>query len=188
MQNSARGRAGHQAESGQARIPGHLPALLCRRSFLVIRWLLRAAFTRDRRRYKMRGQFITGSEAAITKKQHRVPCSDCPFARRSLAGWVGLVTPMEWIMLAHGEGTADCHAKRGTNRAWACAGLAIYRANVAKLPRDPKIMRLPPDPVLVFSSMIEFLAHHDPPKEATNWNEKASCRIVSDRRLCFHCF
>ena len=70
----------------------------------------------------MKGQLLTHHEARHTKAQHKTPCTDCPWARKSLAGWLGGTTAQEWIDIAHGEpGTADCHT---TDKQ--CAGLAIY--------------------------------------------------------------
>lgn len=107
------------------------------------------------------GQMVTADEAKATPKQHTSPCSDCPFARKSMPGWLGSMTADEWMMLAHGEGSADCHAtKRPDGGAWACAGLAIYRANVCKSVRDPEALRLSPDRDKVFS-FGEFKRHHE---------------------------
>lgn len=99
-------------------------------------------------------QLITADEAPqITK-----PCSDCPWARHALAGWLGALSADEWLAAAHGEATADCHALKGPQ----CAGMAIYRANVAKLPRDPKALKLPADREAVFATPSEFKEHHEP--------------------------
>jgi hypothetical protein len=107
------------------------------------------------------GKLITANEASVTKKQHTSPCSDCPFRRDSVPGWLGSMSAQEWRDLAHGEGSADCHAtKQADGSAWACAGLAIYRANVCKSVRDPKAMRLKPDTKTVFS-FGEFMKHHE---------------------------
>lgn len=42
-----------------------------------------------------------------------------------------------------------------------CAGAAIYRANVHKLPRDPAVVTMPADRTTVFATDREFLDHHD---------------------------
>jgi hypothetical protein len=108
-------------------------------------------------------KLLTTDDAVATKKQHKSPCSDCPWARKSIKGWLGNMSAEEWLALAHGEGIADCHGtKQSDGSAWECAGLAIYRANVCKSVRDPAVMRLPPDRVKVFSWGTEFLAHHEP--------------------------
>lgn len=109
-----------------------------------------------KRNEKKRTQFISSDEAAQAKCQHTVPCSDCPWTRKSLPGWLGSLTPAQWIVAAHGEGTAECHTLLGAQ----CAGFAIYRANTGKLPRDPKTLRLPANTKLVFTHPNEFLRHH----------------------------
>ena len=89
--------------------------------------------------------------------QHRKPCNDCPWRRKACPGWVGSeYNPEEWANLAHQDGIADCH-KHETAQ---CAGMAIYRANVFKSPRDPEALILPADHALVFSSPLEFVKHH----------------------------
>jgi hypothetical protein len=67
------------------------------------------------------------------------------------------MTPEDWIQAAHGEATADCHTVSNQQ----CAGFAIYRANVCKVPYDPKALRLPEDRVRVFANPPEFLSHHN---------------------------
>ncbi len=101
-------------------------------------------------------QFVSGDQAVPRKTQHKRPCSDCPWARKSLSGWTGATTPEQWIALAHGEGKADCHTVGNQQ----CAGLATYRANVCKSPRDPATLTLPRDTVRVFGNPHEFLTHH----------------------------
>jgi hypothetical protein len=103
-----------------------------------------------------RRQLITANEAQTAKGQHKRPCSDCPWARGALPGWLGDMTAQEWVDAAHGEASAECHTLLGAD----CAGLAIYRANVAKSPRDPSALRLPADRVAVFASPAEFCQHH----------------------------
>jgi len=39
--------------------------------------------------------------------------------------------------------------------------MAIYRANIGKLPRDRSALRLPVDRVAVFATPMEFQAHHE---------------------------
>jgi hypothetical protein len=104
-----------------------------------------------------RGQLITSEEARPAVTQHKAPCSDCPWARKSLAGWLGDTSREEWLGDAHGEARIECHTLVGAQ----CAGAAIYRANVFKLPRDPSLLRLPADRERVFSNKTEFWEHHD---------------------------
>lgn len=103
-----------------------------------------------------RRQLVSSDEATVASTQHKKPCSDCPLARKSLAGWLGGSPPEEWVKFLHGEAPVACHMRQGAQ----CAGAAIYRANVCKLPRDKKLLVLPPNKTLVFSNPSEFLAHH----------------------------
>ena len=105
----------------------------------------------------MKRKLISSREAIPATKQHCKPCSDCPWARDALPGWLGSMSPEEWVAAAHGEAIAECHAHTGVQ----CAGMAIYRANVAKLPRSREALKLPADRELVFASAKEFKEHHD---------------------------
>lgn len=102
-----------------------------------------------------RRQLISIEEAVPAKAQHRRPCSDCPWARTALKGWLGGATTEEWIASAHGDGRIDCHTLTGAE----CAGAAIYRANVAKSCRG-NVLRLEADRAIVFALPAEFIAHH----------------------------
>lgn len=104
---------------------------------------------------KRRRQLLTHEDAVKTGVQHTKPCSDCPWARASLPGWLGNNSAEDWIAAAIGEGSADCHT---TDKA--CAGFAIFRANICKVPRDPNALRLQPNTIICFANDKEFLAHH----------------------------
>jgi len=104
----------------------------------------------------MTKQLISSDEAVDAKCQHERPCSDCPWARTSLNGWLGGATDDQWLRTAHSDQKVPCHTLRGVQ----CAGLAIYRANVAKTPRDPSVLVLPKDHSAVFSTPMEFVEHH----------------------------
>jgi hypothetical protein len=105
---------------------------------------------------KKRRQLITVDRAIPSKGvQHTKPCSDCPFARGALPGWLGGSTPEEYRRLAHADTIVDCHAIRKTQ----CAGLAIYRANVVKRPPEGALV-LSADREAVFATPMEFVAHH----------------------------
>lgn len=92
-----------------------------------------------------------------SKKQHRSPCHDCPWRRVALKGWLGSQSAKEWVRDAHAETVVDCHIH--TNHQ--CAGLAIYRANVAKKPRTKEALVLPKDTEQVFGSAEEFRTYHE---------------------------
>lgn len=99
-------------------------------------------------------RFVDSSQAAITKSQHKKPCADCPFSRKAIPGWTGLDSPETWIEKARGEVVEICHCTKNQQ----CAGFAIFRANVCKLPKLALV--LPSNTQLVFASDAEFLAHH----------------------------
>lgn len=102
-------------------------------------------------------RLVSGDEAEPSLHQHVKPCGDCPWARRSLPGWLGSRTADEWLRSAHGEDEVCCHTILGPQ----CAGVAIYRRNVCKAPRDAGALRLEADKVRVFASPAEFKAHHE---------------------------
>lgn len=101
-------------------------------------------------------KLLTYHDAKPRKTQHKHPCSDCPFRRDAIPGWLAGESPEWWMQLAHGEGSSECHTSDKQ-----CAGLAVYRANVCKSPRDESALRLPKDPIVVFSSRQEFITHHN---------------------------
>lgn len=104
----------------------------------------------------------SSDDAKPCNRQHRKPCSDCPWRRVALPGWLGTVTADDWIQAAHGEVRIDCHTKRGTRAPFGpqCAGAAVYRANVCKTPRDRNLLVLQENREKVFATPAEFLAHH----------------------------
>lgn len=101
-------------------------------------------------------KLIASNEGTESPVQHTRPCTDCPFRRDSLKGWLGGSTPMAFVAAAQGDGRMDCHVI--VNRE--CAGAAIFRSNICKRPRDPYVLRLPANRDDVFSSPVEFQAHH----------------------------
>ena len=110
----------------------------------------------------MKRQLISRDEVLPCTAQHKSPCSDCPFSRTALKGWLGGMTADEYFRLAHSDEVINCHVKDGPQ----CAGAAIYRANVGKLPRDKSVLRLPPNRKAVFATPMEFLAYHNDHKGA----------------------
>lgn len=101
-------------------------------------------------------KLISSNESTRSRVQHKKPCSDCPWRRDALPGWLGGFTPESWVATAHSDSLVKCHTIRGPQ----CAGTAIYRANVCKVPRDDKALRLPANRDQVFGTPIEFLTHH----------------------------
>ena len=85
-----------------------------------------------------------------------------------MPGWLGSLTPEEWLEAVHGEVEVPCHVHPNVQ----CAGAAIYRTNVAKKPRDPRVITLPRDTTLVFGRPDEFLEHHRQPGATRSYDEK----------------
>lgn len=104
-----------------------------------------------------RRQLITSDEAVPATGQHKKPCSDCPWARKSLKGWLGGSTADDWLREAHGDHEIPCHTLTGAQ----CAGAAIYRRNVSKLSLNDGVLRLDADKELVFATPTEFKRHHE---------------------------
>src|SRR5579862_6948711 len=86
--------------------------------------------------------------------QHRKPCAECPFRRKSLPGWLGGLTPDEFRWLANSEARMPCHSAahgkgigidyRNPDPALPqCAGRAIYWANQLKRARTDELLTLP---------------------------------------------
>ena len=101
-------------------------------------------------------QLISSDQAITSPCQHTNPCTDCPWARAALHGWLGGVSIEEWLQRAHSETLVPCHVISNQQ----CAGLAIYRRNVMRLPRPPLLV-LKPDHEQVFSTPTEFTKHHN---------------------------
>lgn len=103
------------------------------------------------------GKLITKDRAKPSSRQHKTPCSDCPFRRDSLRGWLGGSSAREFVRMANSDAAYSCHTVVGPQ----CAGLAIFRANICKSPRDPKVLTTRQNKVAVFAWHDEFLAHHE---------------------------
>ena len=109
--------------------------------------------------------------------QHRKPCSQCPYRRRSAPGWLGAATPQQFLASTLGEEHMPCHAAVDyDDPAWResqypqapmCAGSLVFMANTSKLPRDPSlaaaVRQVDADHDTVFSRPDEFLDHHADP-------------------------
>lgn len=94
------------------------------------------------------------------------PCVECPWLRTAVRGHLGPNTAEEWTEIAHTDSPIACHMTIDHNHQdWPelrqCAGSAIFRANVFKEPRHPKVARAERDEQRVFSSDQEFIDHHE---------------------------
>jgi len=110
------------------------------------------------------------------------PCSDCPFRRRSMPGWLGAGSPESFIDCMQRDEPLPCHQtidygdpswleKWSAQEGGAmCAGALIFLANKMQRPRARGFPTLPPDKASVFANSIEFVRHH---REAAvhSWDE-----------------
>lgn len=111
---------------------------------------------KEKRPPPARRQLVSSDEAEQAVGQHKLPCADCPWARKAMNGWLGSTSVEQWVQDAHGEVRIECHTLLGAQ----CAGAAIYRANVCKSVRDPDVLKLKPNRELVFGTPKEFREHH----------------------------
>lgn len=116
-----------------------------------------------------RRKLVIAEEARVVGRQPVAPCSDCPWARDALPGWLGSLSIDDWLRAAHTDGPMECHTMKGEGgEHWECAGAAIYRANVAKLARERRIA-LAADRSRVFASPTEFRKHHEKGPKVKPW-------------------
>lgn len=95
------------------------------------------------------------------------PCVECPFLRSSVPGHIGPYAAHDWPEMCHAEGPIACHMTiEHEGQPWPelkqCAGAAIFRANICKTPRNPKVAKGERDTIRVFGWDDEFIAHHAP--------------------------
>lgn len=96
------------------------------------------------------------------------PCDECPWRRNSARGWLGPLSADDWLALAHADAPIACHKTIEVSEQWTdatrqCAGAAIFRGNVCKSPRDPRVAVLHADRDRVFGWNDQFKAHHSGP-------------------------
>lgn len=111
---------------------------------------------------------ITTTEEAMAREYPpacAVPCNDCPWRRNATPGWLGPYTAHEWADAAHREGAVACHQTIPEGGGWGpktvqCKGMAIFRANVFKQPRNRTIETGPRDVDRVFTDEREFIIYH----------------------------
>lgn len=100
------------------------------------------------------------------------PCSDCPFRRASMPGWLGAGSPESFLDCLQRDEPLPCHqtinyddprwleewtAQQGGSM---CGGALIFSANKLQRPRTRGFPTLSPDRVAVFSDSLEFVRHH----------------------------
>lgn len=102
--------------------------------------------------------------------QHKTPCRECPWRKASAPGWLGADTPEGFVATSEAEVRMPCHLhvdyesddwEEQAADAPQCAGRAIHFANRCKMPRNPELLKLPPDRENVFTFPAEFIEHHN---------------------------
>ena len=126
-----------------------------------------------------------GSATAYRPACGAAPCDQCPFRRKSPAGWLGAATPASFIVEISMERPLPCHPTIDYDdpnwlEKWnrqeigrICAGSLIMAANMCKRPRDPEFPRLPRDASAVFATHLEFIEHHDG-ADVRSWETSSS--------------
>lgn len=101
-------------------------------------------------------------------KQHKNPCKECPWLRKSTPGWLGASEPGEFLALSDSGKRMPCHMTVDYNKddwekkaatAPQCAGRAIFLSNRCQVPLKGAL-KLPADSKEVFTRPHEFVAHH----------------------------
>lgn len=98
------------------------------------------------------------------------PCKECPFKRKSAAGYLGADTPEGFIASTLADTPMPCHLTIDyEDKEWEdeqlpsatyCSGALIFFRNMCKMSRDPNRPQLPANRDAVFSNPKEFLEHH----------------------------
>ncbi len=112
------------------------------------------------------------------------PCSDCPFRRKAMPGWLGGSAPEGFIDCMQRDEPLPCHQTidyddphwlvkwmgQGGDVGNVCAGSLIFMANKIQRPHDPNFPTMKPDHETVFSNSVEFVRYH---REAAvhSWDE-----------------
>lgn len=99
-------------------------------------------------------------------------CEECPWLRTAMPGHLGPIDAEGWVDVAHSDEPVACHKTiRDVGEdgfgSWdhpnirQCAGLAQFRENICKSPRDPQVAVADArDTETVFGWGDEFIAHH----------------------------
>lgn len=112
------------------------------------------------------------------------PCSDCPFRRRAMPGWLGASSPEGFLDCMNRDEPLPCHQTvdyddpdwlskwQAQENGSMCAGTLIFMANKMQRPRTRGFPTMLPDKTEVFSDSLEFVRHH---REAPirSWDDDA---------------
>jgi hypothetical protein len=102
------------------------------------------------------------------------PCSECPFRKNSLPGWLGpYANPLELVTIINNETHFACHLTMDsddledadTSKYRYCRGALQFMIKNGKLPRDHKLAELRKlcknDDISNIMDLPELLYHHD---------------------------
>lgn len=127
----------------------------------------------ERLEHEKRTGWIKAEEAKV-KKCVNEPCPECPFNRKVKPGTLGGSPVQVYAGQINGPFVLACHmhvnfddpnwrAELNYTNTPQCAGAAIFRANLGVSHRMPAALpRLPANHEQVFSTMSEFVEHHQP--------------------------
>lgn len=101
-------------------------------------------------------------------------CTECPFTKTSLAGWLADYTPQDLHLLVMSERPFPCHMthkedmltweEAGTKEHPLCMGALKYMKKAAKMPRNNElaeiIRNIPREELENILSVPEFMEHH----------------------------
>lgn len=102
-------------------------------------------------------------------KQVKTPCAECAFRRDITPGALGGSPPEVYVGQTNGPFYIPCHSHYSSDtpdwkdramQAPQCAGSRVYRANIGDTGIPEQLIGMKPDPVLVFASHAQFVAHH----------------------------
>lgn len=99
---------------------------------------------------------------------HKTPCSECPWRREHMPGWLGGYSIDAFLgQIQHDGPPLPCHKTipTGGEARSMCAGALIFMRNSCKSAQHPDYgdarEQVEPDPVAVFQWPHEFRAHHE---------------------------
>lgn len=117
----------------------------------------------------MKNAEMTSSSYRPPTKQ---PCSDCPFRRKAMPGWLGAGSPESFVDCMNRDEPLPCHQtidyddpawleKWSTQESGSmCAGALVFMANKLQRPKAPGFPTMPQDKINVFANTLEFVRYH----------------------------
>lgn len=78
---------------------------------------------------------------ASRRRRAAIPCAECPYTLGRTQGYTGPYRAEELHSMASGDTKLPCHMTMKSADPARCRGLDLYRAEIAKQPRDPEEAR-----------------------------------------------